>query len=98
KGHTATRSLALTTDRLPLLKEPIMRRILLVLSLALFSAGTALGQAHLVPTDASLAPLTMVAHHVTVSIDEQAAVTKVEQTFHNNANRQLEATYLFPVP
>src|SRR5207249_3265518 len=28
----------------------------------------------------------------------QAAITKVEQTFRNHTNRNLEATYLFPVP
>ena len=75
-----------------------MRRILLVLSLALFFANTALGQAHLVPTDPNMAPLAMVAHHVNVAIDEQVAVTRVEQTFRNNSPRQLEATYVFPVP
>ena len=75
-----------------------MRRFLLVLGLATYFAGPALGQAHLVPTDPKMAPLAMVAHHVNVSIDEQAAVTKVEQTFRNNSPQQLEATYIFPVP
>ena len=74
-----------------------MRRILLVLSLALF-ANTALGQAHLVPVDPNLPPLAMVAHQVKVTIDEQAAETKVEQTFRNNSPRQVEVTYVFPVP
>src|SRR5207245_4290392 len=33
-----------------------------------------------------------------VAIDDQVAVTTVEQTFRNHTDRQLEATYVFPVP
>ena len=40
----------------------------------------------------------MTAHQVSVTIDEQVAVTHIEQTFRNHTNRQLEATYIFPVP
>jgi Ca-activated chloride channel family protein len=50
------------------------------------------------PSDTNAAPLDLVSHHVTVSIDEQVAVTRVEQTFRNHTDRQLEATYVFPVP
>src|SRR5262249_26042985 len=32
------------------------------------------------------------------TIEDQVAVTKVEQTFRNHTDRQLEATYVFPVP
>src|SRR6516162_65799 len=52
----------------------------------------------LIPEDKKLPPLAMVNHKVTVSIDEQVAVTTVEQTFRNHTDRNLEATYLFPVP
>src|SRR5207248_11109539 len=31
-------------------------------------------------------------------IDDQVAVTNVEQTFRNHTDRALEATYVFPVP
>jgi Ca-activated chloride channel family protein len=37
-------------------------------------------------------------HKVSITIDDQAAVTRVEQTFRNHTNRVLEATYVFPVP
>ncbi len=52
----------------------------------------------LVPDDVKLPPLAMVNHKVTVSIDEQVAITTVEQTFRNHTDRNLEATYVFPVP
>jgi Ca-activated chloride channel family protein len=37
-------------------------------------------------------------HRVTVSIDNQVAVTKVEQIFVNESQRPAEGTYLFPLP
>jgi Ca-activated chloride channel family protein len=75
-----------------------MRRLLPVWFLALAAAGPASAAGLLIPTDTHLGPLDLVNHHVTVTIDEQVAVTKVEQTFRNNTDRQLEATYVFPVP
>ncbi|HEX5222978.1 MAG TPA: VIT domain-containing protein [Verrucomicrobiae bacterium] len=44
------------------------------------------------------APLEVVYHHVNVKIDGQIATTSVDQEFYNPNNRQLEGTYLFPVP
>ena len=35
---------------------------------------------------------------MSVVIDSQLAVTKVEQVFQNNTDRVLEATYIFPLP
>jgi Ca-activated chloride channel family protein len=43
-------------------------------------------------------PLAMVSHEVTISIQDQAAETVVEQTFRNHADRPLDASYVFPVP
>ena len=40
----------------------------------------------------------MLNHHVDISLEDQVAVTKVEQTFRNHTDRRLEATYVFPVP
>lgn len=37
-------------------------------------------------------------HHVDVSIDGQAATTKVDQVFHNDTNVDEEGTYIFPLP
>jgi Ca-activated chloride channel family protein len=40
----------------------------------------------------------MLNHRVNVALEDQVAITKVEQTFRNHTSRQLEATYVFPVP
>ena len=42
--------------------------------------------------------LTIERHHVSVSIDNQLATTKIDQVFANPNNFQLEGTYLFPLP
>jgi len=52
----------------------------------------------LIPADKSVPPLAMLNHKVTIAIDDQLAVTQVEQKFRNHTSRQLEATYIFPVP
>jgi Ca-activated chloride channel family protein len=46
----------------------------------------------------AFAPLEVRHHHVTVSVEGQVATTEVDQTFFNPNDRQLEGTYLFPVP
>ena len=38
------------------------------------------------------------AHHVTVKIDNQVAVTHVDQTFYNPNTWTVEGTYVFPLP
>jgi Ca-activated chloride channel family protein len=75
-----------------------MRRFLPVLALALAWAGSAGAHGLLIPAETNLPPLAMVNHRVTIAIDDQVAVTRVEQTFRNHTDRQLEATYVFPVP
>ena len=37
-------------------------------------------------------------HHVTVTIDNQVAVTHVDQVFYNPNDWTVEGTYLFPLP
>ncbi len=64
--------------------------------LAMIAPGYASGL--MLPQDKTLAPLAMVDHQVRITIEDQIAVTNVEQTFRNQTNRQLEATYVFPVP
>jgi Ca-activated chloride channel family protein len=75
-----------------------MRRILPLLALLLAGAGNAWGHGLLIPEDKSLPPLAMLNHKVTISIEDQVGVTRVEQTFRNHTDRPLEATYIFPVP
>jgi Ca-activated chloride channel homolog len=73
------------------------RRLFLLLGLMLLSPSV---QAYglLIPSDAKLPPLAMVNHKVSVAIQDQVAVTTLEQTFRNHTDRNLEATYIFPVP
>lgn len=46
----------------------------------------------------SFAPLEVTFHQVEARIRDQVAVTTVDQEFYNPNDRQLEGTYLFPVP
>jgi Ca-activated chloride channel family protein len=75
-----------------------MRRFLLVLAVVLCGHSAANAHGLLIPEDKSLPPLAMLNHKVRVAIDDQLAVTRVEQTFRNHTDRNLEATYIFPVP
>jgi Ca-activated chloride channel family protein len=75
-----------------------MRSWFPVLCAALLWAGPVRAAGLLVPADQGVPPLAMVAHHVALTVEDQVAVTRVEQTFHNHTDKQLEATYLFPVP
>lgn len=43
-------------------------------------------------------PLTVRSHHVTVEIVNQVAKTSVDQVFVNNFDRDIEGTYIFPIP
>ncbi|MBV9124411.1 MAG: VWA domain-containing protein, partial [Planctomycetes bacterium] len=75
-----------------------MHRCLAALPILLLGAG--LGQAHglLIPVEKTLPPLALLNHQVTIDIQDQVAVTAVQQTFRNHTDRALEATYVFPVP
>src|SRR5262249_30169981 len=75
-----------------------MRRMLAVVAVIAAFANPASATGLLIPTEKKLPPLAMLNHHVNVSIDDQVAVTRIEQTFRNHTDRQLEATYVFPVP
>jgi Ca-activated chloride channel family protein len=43
-------------------------------------------------------PLTVKYHRVTVNIVDQVARTSIDQVFINNHNRDIEGTYIFPLP
>ncbi|MFO0841229.1 MAG: VIT domain-containing protein [Gemmataceae bacterium] len=75
-----------------------MRRSLLaVLALVAF-LSPARPAGLLIPEEKTLPPLAMLDHKVTITIEDQVAITGVEQTFRNHTDRALEATYIFPVP
>jgi Ca-activated chloride channel family protein len=75
-----------------------MRRLLPVLLVGLVWGGSAQAQGLLIPTEKEIAPLAMRSHHVQVNIEDQVAVTRVVQVFHNPTGRPLEADFVFPVP
>src|SRR5580692_6036481 len=75
-----------------------MRRYLPVLAVLLAWAGTVQAHGLLIPEEKTLPPLAMLNHKVTITIEDQVALTHVEQTFRNHTDRNLEATYVFPVP
>lgn len=68
--------------------------LLLVVAAALPAHANGL----LIPEDKNLPPLAMVHHRVKIDIEDQVAITRIEQTFRNHTDRQLEATYIFPIP
>jgi Ca-activated chloride channel family protein len=63
-------------------------------------AASSVSHAHglLIPEDRSLPPLALVNHRVNIAIQDQVAVTTVEQAFRNHTDRNLEATFIFPLP
>ncbi len=75
-----------------------MRRWLAGLCLGLLWVPAVRAQGLLLPKDSDLGPLALVKQDVKIQIEDQAAVTRVTQTFHNPTSQQLEATYVFPVP
>lgn len=68
--------------------------VLSVLALAAPARGSGL----LVPSDRNLPPLRITDHLVDVKIHDQVALTTLTQTFRNDTNQRLEATYIFPLP
>src|SRR5438105_1157984 len=75
-----------------------MSRHLSVLTLCVLWAGAAQAHGLLIPVDKTVPPLAMLNHTVQIGIEDQVAVTRLEQTFRNHTSRPLEATYVFPVP
>lgn len=71
---------------------------LLALLVGLALTGSSKAAGLLIPEEKALPPLAMLNHKVTIAIEDQVAITRVEQTFRNHTSRQLEATYIFPVP
>jgi len=69
---------------------------ILLFLVALQGVATATGM--LIPKDPGIPPLAIKYQRVNIEIKDQVATTKVEQVFQNSVNRDLEATYLFPLP
>ncbi len=61
-------------------------------------AWEARGAGMLVPEDKGLPPLAVKYLRVDTQVDNQVATTRVVQEFQNSTDRNLECTYIFPVP
>src|SRR5437764_5767778 len=79
-------------------KDQPMRRLLPVVAVLLAWTGAAQAHGLLIPEEKSVPPLAMLNHQVNITLEDQVAVTRVEQTFRNHTDRNLEATYVFPLP
>ncbi|MFO0649861.1 MAG: VIT domain-containing protein [Polyangiales bacterium] len=77
-------------------------RLVLLVVLAVLTFLGKMSEGHaaglLLPTDGSIGPLAIRSHRVTVAVHERIAETRVVQVFRNNTDRQLEGTYIFPLP
>jgi uncharacterized protein YegL len=78
------------------------REIIISAILSLLIAGTAWADGFIVvpppPRGRPFIPLSIKYHHVDVDINNQVAVTKVDQVFINENNQELEGIYIFPIP
>ncbi|MGE0709120.1 MAG: VIT domain-containing protein [Planctomycetota bacterium] len=72
-------------------------RPLLALGL-LLAAAPVRAEGELIPSARELAPLGLETHDVRVTICDGVARTEVTQTFFNQHEREIEATYRFPLP
>lgn len=75
-----------------------MRRFMIAIAAVLLAGSAVQANGVLVPVEKKLPPLALVDQKITIQIEEQVAVTRIEQAFRNHTGRPLEATYLFPVP
>jgi len=75
---------------------------LFAFSFGFFAAGDLRADGFIVPHPPrpgdAVPPLSVKYHHVTVEISDQVAKTAVDQVFLNHFERDIEGTYLFPLP
>ena len=71
---------------------------LIVILITVFWAQDVFSDGMLIPVLPDAPAFSVKYHRVDVSIDQQVARTKIDQVFRNEANRELEGNYLFPLP
>lgn len=74
-----------------------MRTLFATIAILAAAAGAARA-GDLIPTEPRFGPLRVASHKVDVVVDNQIAMTRVEQIFANDHGATLEAHYVFPVP
>ncbi len=78
---------------------PVLLSVLLLADLLLAPAAYADGIVIIEPPPPAIAPyLTVVYHHVEVTIEDQVATTRIDQVFRNDTDMTVEGTYIFPLP
>src|SRR5262249_40131137 len=83
----------------PLVSPAIGDRFMRILTAALVLVLASTARAgDLIPTNPQFGPLRVASHKVDVLIDNQIALTKLEQVFANDNNATLEGQYTFPLP
>jgi len=79
-----------------------MKKILISLSLAIvliaLASQPAWATGILIPKDEQVPPLAIKNQRVDIQISEQVARVRLDQVFQNSTARDLEATYIFPLP
>ncbi len=72
----------------------------LLAALAILAAAAETGRAAgmMVPEDESIPPLALRYLRVDTTIEDQVATTRISQAFQNSTSRDLECTYIFPLP
>ncbi len=80
-------------------RSPLLALLsLCAMLVGLFAPASAMAIGLLVPGDRTLGPLAIRSHRVDVQIHERIGETTVVQVFRNHTDRQLEGTYIFPIP
>ena len=84
-------------------KKRIVKTGSVILSVFLFGAlsGMLFADGFVIPNPRpgeNVPPLTVKYHRVTVDIVDQVAKTSIDQVFINNHSRDIEGTYIFPLP
>ena len=73
------------------------RAIAVLYAMALMVSG-AQGSGMLIPKDKSLPPLAIKHQRVDIRLRDGVATSRIDQSFKNHTNRDLEAVYVFPLP
>ncbi|MCD6406081.1 MAG: VWA domain-containing protein [Planctomycetes bacterium] len=75
-----------------------MKRFVAAAAVVFALAGASRATGFMVPGDPRLRCLQLESHRVNVRIEDQGAVTTVVEVFKNQHKRELEATFVFPLP
>jgi Ca-activated chloride channel family protein len=79
------------------MKTGLLVNLIIILTSVLWTQD-ALSDGMLIPVRPNAPAFSVKYHHVNVIIDQQVVQTKIDQVFRNEADQELEGTYLFPLP